>query len=236
MKEFDVMTKRSAIGVLARAAAPAALLMFATPAIAQTVDHAPVDLPDAQLMAQDKSGSESWTYVNPSVNFTTYRNVIVDPTSVYTGPDAQFGDISQEDRDQYAAIMTGELQSDIAKAFPAPPQPPTANTLRVHVVLLGAQKTVGGLATATRATPIGLGLNVFKSLTGKKGTLTGSLLIAVEGYNAKTGELLFTAVRRRTPNPLDIPATLSTTDTVKAVARDFANDAVLKLQNMMGAP
>jgi hypothetical protein len=230
------MTKRLAIGVLTGVVGSAALLMFATPAMAQTVDHAPVDLPDAQMMSQDKSGSESWTYVNPSVNFTTYRNVIVERTSIYTGPDAQFDNVSPEDRDQYAAIMTGELQSDIGKAFPPPSGPPTANTLRLNVVLLGVQKTVGGVATATRATPIGLGLNVFKSLTGKKGTLTGSLLIAVEGYNAKTGELLFTAVRRRTPNPLDIPATLSTTDTVKAVARDFANDAVLKLQNMMGAP
>lgn len=228
------MTKRSAIGAIVRAAAPAAILMLATPAIAQTQDHAPVDLPDAQLMSQDKAGSESWTYVNPSVNFTTYRKVIVEPTSVYTGPDAQFDHVSQEERDQYAAIMTGELQSEIAKAFPPPSGPPTANTLRLNVVLLGAQKTVGGVATATRATPIGLGLNVFKSLTGKKGTLTGSLLFAVEGYNAKSGELLFTAVRRRTPDPLDIPATLSTTDTVKAVARDFADAAVLKLQNMMG--
>jgi hypothetical protein len=235
-EEFDAMTKSSAIGILVRAAAPAALLMFSTPVIAQTVDHAPVDLPDAQLMAQDKAGSESWTYVNPSVNFTTYRNVIVDAASVYTGPDAQFDHVSPEERDQYAAIMTGELQSDITKAFPPPSGPPSANTLRLNVILLGVQKTVGGVATATRATPIGLGLNVFKSLTGKKGTLTGSVLLAVEGYNAKTGELLFTAVRRRTPNPLDIPATLSTTDTVKAVARDFANDAVLKLQNMMGAP
>ena len=66
--------------------------------------------------------------------------------------------------------------------------------------------------------------------------MTGSLLFAVEGYNGKTGELLFTAVRRRTPDPLDIPATFSTGDTVKAVADDFAEAAVKKLQNMMGSP
>jgi len=228
------MTKRASIGAISRAVIPAAIMLLATPAIAQTQDHAPVDLPDAQLMTQDKAGSESWTYVNPSANFTTYRNVIVDPTSVYTGPDAQFGDISQADRDQFALLMTDELRSEIAKSIPAPTGPPTADTLRLRVVLLGAQKTVGGVATATRATPIGLGLNAFKSLIGKKGTLTGSLLFAVEGYNGKSGELLFTAVRRRTPDPLDIPATLSTTDTVKAVARDFADAAVKKLQNMMG--
>lgn len=228
------MTKRSAFGAFARAAAPAAILMLATPAIAQTVDHPPVALPDAQLMSQDKAGSESWTYVNPSANFTTYRKVIVDPTTVYTGPDAQFGDISQEDRTKFAAIMTDELSSEIGEAFPPPTGAPGADTLRLRFVLLGAQKTVGGVATATRATPIGLGLNAFKALTGKKGTLTGSLLFAVEGYNGKSGELLFTAVRRRTPDPLDIPATFSTTDTVKAVARELADAAVKKLQNMMG--
>jgi len=229
------MTKRSAIGALARAVAPAAILMLATPAIAQTVDHPPVDLPDAAEMTQDKAGSESWTYVNPSVNFTTYRNIIVDPTTVYTGPDAQFGDISQEDRTKFAAIMTDELTSEIGKAFPPPAGAPGADTLRLRVVLIGAKKTVVGVSTATQVLPIGIGLNAFRSITGKKRALTGSLLFAVEGYNGQSGELLFTAVRRRAPDPLDMPASLSTTDTVKAVARDFANTAVKKLQNMMGA-
>jgi len=228
------MTKRSAIGAIYRAAIPAAILLLAAPAIAQTVDHPPVDIPGAADMTQDKVGSESWTYVNPSVNFTTYRNVIVDPTTVYTGPDAQFDGISQEDRIQYAGIMTAELRSEIGKAIPAPAGAPGADTLRLRVVLLGAKKTVGGIATATRVTPIGFGLNAFKSLTGKGGTMTGSLLFAVEGYNGKSGELLFTAVRRRAPEPFDMSATLSTTDTVKEVARDFAKAAVLKLQNMMG--
>jgi len=226
----------SLISAISRGAVPAIVLLMATPAIAQIQDHAPVDLPDAQMMTQDKAGSESWTYVNPSVNFTTYRNVIVDPTTVYTGPDAEFGNISQEDRIQYAGIITAELRSEIGKAFPAPSGAPGTDTLRLRVVLLGAKKTIGGVATATRVTPIGLGFNAFKAVIGKSGTMTGSLLFAVEGYNGKSGELLFTAVRRHTPNPLDIPATLSTTDTVKAVARDFADAAVLKLQNMMGVP
>jgi hypothetical protein len=228
------MTQRSAKRAISCAAVSAALFLTATPTIAQTVDHAPVNLPASAQMNQDKAGSESWTYVNPNANFTTYRQVIVDPTTVYTGPDAQFGDISQDDRTKFAAIMTDELQSEIGTAFPAPSGPPTADTLRLRVVLLGAKKTVGGVATATRATPIGLGLNAFKSVIGKSGTMTGSLLFAVEGYNGKTGELLFTAVRRRTPDPLDIPATFSTSDTVKAVAHDFAEAAVKKLQNMMG--
>ena len=224
------MTIRSAIGSLSCAA----MLLISAPAFAQTQDHAPVALPAAGAMTQDKEGSDSWTYVNPATSFGKYRTVIVEPATVYTGPDAQFGDIDQADRAQYAAILSDTLRSELAKSFPSPAKP-GADTLVVRMSLLGATKTKGGIATATRVTPLGFGLSAAKSVLGKGGTFTGSLLMAVEAYDGKSGDLLFTAVRRRHPDPLDIPATLSTTDTVKSVARDFANSARLKLENMTGA-
>ncbi len=225
------MTIRSAIGAISCAALPAAVLLLATPAIAQTKDHAPVDLPASSAMVHD--GSDSWTYVNPDANFTSYRTVIVDPATVYAGPDAQFNDVDQGDRTKYAAMMSDALKAELAKSFAAPATP-GGDTLRLRMSLLGVSKTKGGIATATRVTPLGFGLSAAKSVLGKGGTFTGSVLYAVEGYDAKSGSLLFTAVRRRTPDPLDIPATLSTTDTVKSVARDFANSARLKLENMTG--
>lgn len=212
-------------------AASASILLAATPALAQTKDHAPAALPSSAMMTQDKPGSESWTYVNPSAVFPNYRSVMVDQTTVYNGPDAQFGDIDPADRAKFAAIFTDELRAEIGKSFPAPARA-AADTLRVRLILLGAEKTKGGVATATRVTPLGFGLSAAKSVLGKGGTFTGSVLYAVEAYDGKSGELLLTAVRRRTPDPLDIPATLSTTDTVKAVARDFAENARKKLENM----
>ena len=71
------------------------------------------------------------------------------------------------------------------------------------MTLLGAKKTAGGVATATRVTPLGFATSALKSALGKSGTLTGSILYAVEAYDARTGELLIGAVRRRTPDPLD---------------------------------
>ncbi len=227
------MIIRSAIGAISCAAMPAAVLCLATPAAAQTRDNAPVSLPAASAMTQDKQGSESWTYVNPAANFTKYRTVTVDPGTVYSGPDAQFDDIDQADRLKYAAMMSDELRSELAKSFAAPAKP-DAETLRVRLSVLGVTKTKGGIATATRVTPLGFGLSAAKSVLGKGGTFTGSVLYAVEAYNGKSGELLLTAVRRRTPDPLDIPATLSTSDTVRSVARDFAVTARKKLENMTG--
>src|SRR5215204_1555235 len=220
--------------IVASSAIAVALLLNSAPALAQAEDHAPVGLKSAGQMAQDKAGSESWTYAQPRQVFAKYRTVIVDQTAVYNGPDAQFeGDISAADRAKFAAIVTNALRSELAKTFLAPARP-QADTLRLKVTLLGAQKTRGGLATATRVTPVGFGLSAVKSALGRGGSLTGSVLVAVELHDARTGELLLAAVRRRHPDPLDIPATLGTEETVKAVAREFADTARKRLVDLTG--
>jgi hypothetical protein len=212
-------------------ALPTISLLCASPALAQTKDHAPVSLPSARVLAQDAPGTENWTYAVPRARFTAYRTIIVDPTVIYQGPDAQFDGIDVADRYKMASIVTDELRRELAKTFPTPAKP-QRDTLRLRVTILGATKTKGGLATATRATPIGLGLSALKSALGKPGSLTGSILYAVELYDARTNELLLAAVRRRTPDPLDIPATLSQEDTVKSVAREFADGARKRLEDL----
>lgn len=217
--------------IFCRCAVPLAAILIAAPLSAQTKDHAPTALPSSAKMSQDAPGSESWTYAQPVSVFTKYRTVIVDNAGVYQGPDAQFDGIDPADRTKYADIITQELRSEIAKTFPTPAQP-QADTLRLKVTILGATKTKGGLATATRVTPLGFATSAVKSAVGKKGSFTGSVLYAVELYDARTNELLLAAVRRRTPDPLDVPATLSTTDTVKAVAREFADGARKRLEQL----
>lgn len=222
--------------ILRRLTIPAAVLLAAVPmsaAGAQTKDHAPVNLPSSNLMSQDKAGTESWTYAQPVARFSKYRTVIVEPTTVYQGADAQFDGIELADRSKYAAIITDELRAEMAKSFPAPARA-QPDTLRLRVTIIGADKTKGGIATATRVTPLGFASSALKSALGKTGTFTGSLLYAVEVYDAQSNELLLAAVRRRTPDPLDVPATLSTTDTVKAVAREFADGARKRLEHLTG--
>ena len=220
--------------ILSCIALPALVMLAATPAYAQTKDHAPVALKSASKMTQDKSGSENWTYAQPRSVFAKYRSVIVDPTAVYQGPDAQFDGIDSADRYKAAAAVTAELRQELAKTFPSPATP-QADTLRLKVTILGATKTKGGIATATRVTPVGFGLSAIKSALGKPGTFTGSVLLAVELHDARTNELLLAAVRRRTPDPLDVPATLSQEETIKAVAREFADGARKRLENLTGA-
>ena len=214
-------------------ALPAIALVIAAPIGAQTRDHAPSSLKSSPKMSQDEPGGESWTYAADRAVFARYRTVIIDPTTVYDGPDAQFEGIDPADRTRFAEMFTDELRSEVAKSFPAPAKA-QADTLRVHLTILGAQKTKGGIATATRVTPLGFATSAVKSALGKKGTFTGSVLYAVEVFDARTNDLLIAAVRRRTPDPLDVPATLSTTDTIKSVAREFADGARKRLEELTG--
>jgi hypothetical protein len=211
--------------------AAALALTAAMPLAAQTRDSAPAGLSSSKRMTQDARDRESWTYAQPASVFLKYRTVLIDPTAVYQGADAQFEDIASADRSRFATIVTDALRSEIGKSFAAPVRA-QVDTLRIHTTLLGATKTTGGLATATRVTPLGFATSALKSALGKSGSFTGSILYAVEVYDADSGELLLAAVRRRTPDPLDVPATLSTTDTIRAVARDFARAARDRLEDL----
>jgi hypothetical protein len=202
---------------------------------AQTRDHAPTTLPSASVLQQDARESESWTYARPGLNLGAYRSMMIVPTSVYAGPDSQFDGVDQADRQKFAGIVTEALRRELAKSFPIVTTP-KADTLRLKVTLLGAQTTKGGIATATRVTPLGLASSALRSITGKEGRFTGSLLLALELNDGKTDVLQFAAVRRRSPDALDIPATLSTTDTVKAVSQSLAKDIRERLQSRLKRP
>ncbi|TMJ18793.1 MAG: DUF3313 domain-containing protein [Alphaproteobacteria bacterium] len=198
----------------------AALLLAlpATVAFAQAEDHAPTALSSASRMSHDRG--ESWTYIRPGLDLGAFRNIMIEPVVVYSGPDSQFEDIDSADRRTYARIIDEALRRELAGARPIVRRA-AAGTARLRVTLIGMEKTMGGVATATRATPLGMASSVVRSVTGRGGRLTGSMLIALEMFDGG-GQLQAAIVRRREPDALDIPATLGTTETARAIARDFA--------------
>lgn len=194
-------------------------LALSIPAVA--LGQAPTELPSASMLTEDPGKGDSWTYRNPNVVLSKYQKFLIVPTVVYNDPAAQWGSTTPEQRQKYAAYMTKALRDEVGKGYQIVDRPgPGVATLRL--TLLGVQKTVGVVATAARATPMGFALNGIQSLRGKKGSLTGSVHAALEVSDSRNGELLFAAVRKRSPDALDIESTLSTEKTVEAVANDIA--------------
>lgn len=188
-------------------------------AAAQTQDHAPTALTSADELEHDKK--ESWTYIKPDLHLARFDGLQIEPTVVYRGTDAQFQDVPEADRQKFAQFLTEALRTEMAKSFRIV-QAPAADTLRLRMTLIGAKKTTGGVGTVSSVLPIGLVTNVVKSAAGKGGTFSGSVLFAIEIFDSRSGELFAAAVRRATPDALDIGATMSTADTVKSVANDIA--------------
>ena len=191
----------------------------------------PAGLASSKQMTHDEG--ENWTYLKPNLDLAGYRSFIVDPTVVYDGADAQFDGVETGDRQKFAGILTDGVRAELAKAFPLA-EKPGPGVGRLKVTLLGVEPTKIGVKTATQVLPIGLALNAVKSLRGKPGGAAGSVLYAVELIDSVSGELQVAAVRRDTPDALDISASLGTEETVRAVGASMGRKFREKLETATG--
>lgn len=203
--------------------AAATFALIAAPATGQTKEHAPVSLRSTNRLAQDRPRSESWTYVSPDFRASRFSRVCIPPARIYAGPDAQFPGTTPADKQRFADILAQRVREALSSSFPVLPYK-APGCLTMQLTLVGLENTQGGVATATRVTPMGFALSTVNSLRGKKGSFTGSALVALEVTGGRKDELLVAAVRRRSPDALDIPATLSMTDTMNAISRDFGRE------------
>jgi hypothetical protein len=180
----------------------------------------PQNLQSSAQLSEDSGERDSWSYRNPSADVRKYKSFIVEPTVVSTDPAAKWGKASEADKQKYAALFTAAVQAEIGKSYGLAAQKgPGVGVIRL--TLLGITPT-SAVAVATRVTPIGFALNSVKSMAGKPGSFSGSAQVAFELMDSETGDLIAAALRRRSPDALDIGASTSTESTVGAIAKDTA--------------
>jgi hypothetical protein len=163
---------------------------------------------------------DSWTYRNPDIDATKYQSFIIEPTLVSEDAAATFGEISKADQKRYAAMFTDALREQIGEGYTlATKKGPGVGV--IQLTLLGVTPN-SPVAIATRVTPTGLALSSVKSLAGRPGSFSGSAQIAFELKDSVSGDLIAAAIRRRSPDALDLVATTSTDSTISSVAKDVA--------------
>jgi len=186
-----------------------------------------------QLSAQLTGGvPDSWSYRNPDVDVGRYKTFIIEPSVVSTDPAANWGKATEADKQKYAALFTNALREEIGKSYGlATKKGPGVGVMRI--TLLGVTPT-SPIAIATRVTPMGFALTSVKSLRGKPGTFSGSAQMAFELTDSQSGNLIAAAIRRRSPDALDIVSTTSTENTVGAIAKDVAEAIRVGLDGASG--
>jgi hypothetical protein len=187
----------------------------------QKAAERPSSLQSTSYLASDQAVAGAWTYRSPQANLSKYRRVMIDPVTVYSGPEANFKDIAPADQAKYATAVSDSFSRVLREKYQvvggAAP-----DVLRIHVTLLGVQPTVGGVATVSRALPVGLAVNAVRAAQSEGGTMTGGIDLAVEFFDSQTGEVVAAAVRHIEPGAFNLEATMSTSDTVNACADEAA--------------
>lgn len=167
------------------------------------------------------------------VNWRRYYKVILDPVEIYDGPDAQFPKVSQEDREQLAQYMEDQFNAELAKDFEIVDRPERA-ALHIHLTLTGAAPSKAVLGPLSRFDIAGGPYNAFQGIRGKEGTMTGSVIYAVEIYDSSTNKLLLAEVAKQYPGAMNVGAAMGALKAPMAGIRKGARELREKLSGGAG--
>ncbi|HWW06235.1 DUF3313 domain-containing protein [Collimonas sp.] len=162
---------------------------------------------------KDDTGRIPYSYSTP-VEWRKYNAIIIDPVTVYRGPDQQFGDMSETDKAALAGYMQTQFTEKLRPRF-APGSNPAPNTLRVKLTLTGAGTNTAVASTVTRFDLAGMPYNVVQSIRGKEGVFMGSVSYSVEIYDSTSNQLLKAFVTKQYPNAMNIAATFGSLHAAK---------------------
>ena len=177
---------------------------------------------------QDETGRVPFRYAIP-VDWRSYNRIIIDPVMIYRGGDAQFGDMSEEDKAELAHAMEVAFVEKLKTRFTLAGDP-APGTLRLRLTLTGASTSTPVLSTLTRV-DIGGGLyNGVQAVRGGEGMFTGSVIYAAEIYDAPSNRLLDAFITKQYPGSMNIGATFGTLDAAKTGIEKGAEALVAQLK------
>lgn len=182
-----------------------------------------------QLRPAPRKGSDKIPFrYSAEVNWRRYYKAVIEPVDIYEGPDAQFGKIPPEEQEELADYMEMQFREKLGKAFEIVDRP-DRSTIRIRLTLTGAAATKPVLGTFSRFDLAGGPYNAFQGIRGKEGTMTGSVIYAVEIYDGSTNRLLLSQVVKQFPNALNIGASFGAMAAAKVGIRKGADDLVEQL-------
>nr|WP_049768209.1 DUF3313 domain-containing protein [Methylocella silvestris] len=184
--------------------------------------------PQLTANRSDASGRVPYRY-SAGADWRAYNKIIIEPVVLYRGRDHQFGDMSEKDKESLANYMqtrfTEKLGSRFALAGARAP-----NTLRIRLTLTGAATSTPVLATLSRFDVAGAVYNGVQTARGGEGLMTGSVMYAVEIFDASTSRLLSAYVSKQYPSPYDVMASMGSLAAAEAGIDKGADDLIAQLR------
>jgi hypothetical protein len=190
-------------------------------------------LPQPSLLAPGSSGQADLVYINPSANFASYNQVMLDPVSIWAGPGSSLSSVSPDQRRALANTAQADLYKALSKRCRMV-QTASAGTLRIRVALVDAKPSNAVENTVATYAPYvgaayGLGSLAFNNGVGFfAGTATA------EGYatDANSGTLLWEAVDKRGGTTAMVENTLNSWLDIDHALQAWSEQLASRLQQL----
>jgi hypothetical protein len=148
---------------------------------------------DASLLQPGAQGQADYVYINPNVQWSNYKKVLLKPVEFWDTPDSS---VSPDDQKMLTSYFYNSLQQNLQKSFTLVDQP-GPGVITVAVAIINAQATTPGLRSVSLIIPQARILNYTQSLATGHAAFAGSAEAAFKATDSSTGQLLAESVDKR---------------------------------------
>ncbi len=173
-------------------------------------------------------------YLKPGVAWAAYRNVLLDPVTIWKGKQSTGQGISAADEQMLVNYFYGVIHSALQKEGFSLVSAPQPNTLRVKVAITKAEEANVALNVVSTVVPTFHALSSLDKLATGKPAFVGEAQIEVKVTDAVSGELLAAGIDHRVGGKALDASMLTSWGDVEAMMRLWANHGsynLCRLQN-----
>lgn len=148
---------------------------------------------DASLLQPGGEGQAAYVYINPNVQWSNYKKVLLKPVEFWDTPDSS---VSPDDQKMLTSYFYNSLQQHAQKNFTLVDQP-GPGVITFAVAIINAEGATPGLRSVSLVIPQARILNYAQSLATGHAAFAGSAEAAFKATDSTTGQLLAESVDRR---------------------------------------
>jgi len=148
---------------------------------------------DAELLKPGGEGQAAYVYINPNVQWSSYKKVLLKPVEFWDTADSG---VSPDDQKMLSSYFYNSLRGHLQKNFTLVDQP-GPGVITVAVAIVNAEGSTPGLRSVSLVIPQARVINYAQSLATGHAAFAGSAEAAFKATDSTTGQLLAESVDKR---------------------------------------
>jgi Protein of unknown function (DUF3313) len=149
--------------------------------------------PDASLLQPGAEGQAAYVYINPNVQWSNYKKILLKPVEFWDAPDSS---VSPDNQKMLTSYLYNSLQKNLQQNFTLVEQP-GPGVITVAVAIINAEAATPGLRSVSLVIPQARILNYAQSVATGHAAFAGSAEAAFKATDSSTGQLLAESVDKR---------------------------------------